>query len=40
MLPAFLETFPDAHVGVVGLKRDETTAIAHWYYQNVPTFET
>lgn len=38
MLPAFLELFTDARVGVVGLKRDEKTAIAHWYYQNVPTF--
>lgn len=40
MLPAFLETFCDARIGVVGLKRDETTAVAHWYYQNVPTFDT
>lgn len=37
MLPAFLEFFPNAQVGVVGLKRDETTAIAHWYYHNVPS---
>lgn len=40
MLPAFLEAFPHARVGVVGLKRDETTAIAHWYYQNVPAFDS
>jgi uracil phosphoribosyltransferase len=39
MLPAFLDIFPDAPVGVVGLKRDEKTAIAHWYYENVPQFE-
>ncbi len=40
MLPAFLELFPDACVGVLGLKRDETTAIAHWYYQNMPRFDS
>lgn len=40
MLPAFLDIFPDAPVGVVGLKRDEKTAIAHWYYENVPPFES
>jgi uracil phosphoribosyltransferase len=39
MLPAFLDIFPDAPVGVVGLKRDEKTAIAHWYYENVPPFD-
>ena len=38
MLPAFLDIFPDAPVGIVGLKRDEETAIAHWYYENVPPF--
>ena len=36
MLPAFLDVFDDATVGVVGLKRDEKTAIAHWYYENLP----
>jgi len=36
MLPAFLDVFTDAVVGVVGLKRDEKTAIAHLYYQNIP----
>ena len=39
MLPAFLDIFPDAPVGIVGLKRDEKTAIAHWYYENVPPFD-
>jgi len=29
MLPSFLNYFPDAYGGVVGLKRDEKTAIAH-----------
>ncbi len=36
MLPSFLSYFPDAYVGVVGLKRDEKTAIAHQYYCNIP----
>lgn len=36
LLPAFLEFFTDATVGVVGLKRDEKTAVAHWYYENFP----
>jgi len=36
LLPAFLQYFPNANVGVVGLKRDEATAIAHWYYKNIP----
>jgi len=40
MLPAFLEIFPNAAVGVVGLKRDEKTAQAHWYYENIPSFDT
>lgn len=38
MLSAFLDIFPDAPVGIVGLKRDEKTAVAHWYYENVPLF--
>ncbi len=36
LLPAFLNYFPTANVGIVGLKRDESTAIAHWYYKNIP----
>ncbi len=36
LLPAFLEAFTRARVGVVGLKRDEKTAVAHLYYQNLP----
>jgi len=40
MLPAFLEIFQDARVGIVGLKRDEKTAVAHWYYHNVPSFDS
>jgi len=36
LLPAFLDAFPAANVGVVGLKRNEETAVAHWYYKNIP----
>lgn len=36
MLAPFLDYFPDASIGVVGLKRDEKTAQAHWYYHNLP----
>jgi len=36
MLHAFTHYFPDASIGVVGLRRDEKTAIAHWYYENLP----
>jgi uracil phosphoribosyltransferase len=39
MLPAFLTIFPEASVGVVGLKRDEKTAAASWYYHNLPHFD-
>lgn len=39
MLPSFLHILPDASVGVVGLKRDEKTAIASWYYHNLPPFD-
>lgn len=36
LMPAFLELFPHARIGVVGLKRDEQTAVAHLYYKNLP----
>lgn len=36
MVEPFLEVFPEALVGVVGLRRDEKTAQAHWYYENLP----
>jgi uracil phosphoribosyltransferase len=39
LLPAFLEYYPDASVGFVGLKRDEETAIAKQYYQNLPPIQ-
>ena len=36
MVEPFLIFFPDALVGVVGLQRDEETAKADWYYENIP----
>ncbi len=36
MLPTFLEFFPDASVGVLGLQRDEITAVPHQYYSHMP----
>ena len=35
-LPAALKTFPSAKISILGLKRDEKTAIAFWYYENIP----
>jgi len=36
MLRPFLHYYSSAKIGVVGLKRDEETAKAHLYYQNIP----
>jgi len=36
MVHSFLHYFQNATIGVVGLKRDEQTAQAHWYYENFP----
>ena len=36
MLDAVLELVPGARVGHIGLRRDETTAIASRYYSNLP----
>lgn len=36
LLPAFIEYFPEAAIGCVGMKRDEKTAVPHLYYQNMP----
>jgi uracil phosphoribosyltransferase len=37
---AFLEparlVFPDAPVGMLGMKRDERTLVPQWYYENLP----
>jgi len=40
LLPAFLEYFSTARIGILGLKRDEKTAVAHWYYKNMPNLST
>lgn len=36
MLPAFMEYFPKSPTGFLGFKRDEQTAIAKKYYENLP----
>ncbi|MBI5401182.1 MAG: uracil phosphoribosyltransferase [Candidatus Yonathbacteria bacterium] len=36
LLPAFLEIFPAAAVGFIGLKRNEKTLRPKAYYQNIP----
>lgn len=36
LLPAFLEKFPEASVGFIGLKRNEKTLKPKAYYQNIP----
>ena len=36
MLPSFIKYFPDSLVGFIGMKRDEKTAIAKKYYENLP----
>lgn len=35
-LAAAVDAFPNASVGVLGLKRDEHTLEPHWYYENLP----
>ena len=37
LLPAFLDIFDNAKVGILGIKRDEETAIPIQYYTNIPT---
>lgn len=34
---AAIRVFPDAPVGVLGLKRNEQTLDPHWYYENLPS---
>lgn len=36
LLPAFIEKFPEARVGFIGLKRDEKTFEPKAYYKNIP----
>jgi len=40
MVHPFLHYFKDAKIGVVGLKRDEETAQANLYYNNIPPIKT
>lgn len=37
MLEAARDLLPEARVGFIGLRRDEKTAIAHQYYENIPS---
>ncbi len=36
LLPTFLSIFDDALVGMIGIQRDEATAIGHGYYTKIP----
>ena len=36
LLPAFLNLYPKASVGLIGIRRDEKTAEARLYYSNLP----
>ena len=38
MLEPFLQFYPKAHVGFIGARRDEKTAIAELYYPKLPAF--
>jgi uracil phosphoribosyltransferase len=40
MLPTFLEFFPDASIGVLGLQRDKKHGSIHEYYCNMPPLST
>lgn len=35
-MDAFAQAFPRARIGMVGLRRDERTAKASWYYEHIP----
>lgn len=39
LMPPFLKLFPSCKVGVIGLKRDEETALPTLYYQNLPPLD-
>ena len=36
LLPAFSSAFPEASIGILGIKRDEKTALAGKYYEKLP----
>lgn len=40
LLPPFTSTFPNASIGILGIKRDENTALPHKYYEKLPTLST
>lgn len=40
LLPPFTSTFPNASIGILGIKRDEKTALPHKYYEHLPTLST
>ena len=37
LLPAFSSAFPEASIGILGIKRNEKNAEANLYYDNLPT---
>ncbi len=39
LLPAFLSFFPHAPIGFMGIRREETTAKPHLYYENIPALK-
>lgn len=39
LVPAFLKLFPDAPIGLFGIRRDEETALPHLYYENIPPLQ-
>lgn len=40
LLLPFMKFFPSSPVGFVGIRRDETTALPHLYYENLPNIES
>jgi uracil phosphoribosyltransferase len=38
LLPAFQNRFPQAPIGLFGIRRDEQTAFPHLYYENIPPY--
>lgn len=40
LVPSFLKYFPDAPIGVFGIRRDEATAAPQLYYENLPVLKS
>lgn len=36
LLPPFVQMYPEALIGFIGIRRDEKTAAPHLYYSNIP----